>query len=400
MKLQAIVIASLLLLSVSCGKQKLYGTINDAFSENLGDLDPKTNLGRIQPGRIRNAQIMFECSKESLGDFLQAEGIHPVLSKKIVKMVRVPKDAEDFMIRFVEQAPIRVNNFAMQTASCGYRLAGNGKLHFLCIASHGLADQDSDEDSTVTQDMKDAVALFYNINSHKYSRFHSFNSLGFVAPQSLGALSEKQQGELDKFFTDAGIQKEQQWQDVYNNRNDPFMVKLFKNGITHFTSNSKVSLTEGIDEAKIKGYTNYLMQNLKVPAKDRKKFEQEVELAALGDKGEWKEMDFIFKESKGKGKYTMLMVVQDQNSQRYDFLIVDVKSTFELGDDVFVYTVNKSAVFGLWKWQEIKVERRPATLTEQSLKFMFGFFKYAALESFGKFRSGIIKYRNKRAGRG
>lgn len=396
MKLKALLFAFLLMASATCKSSELYATLGDAFSDNLGGLGPFKNLGSIEDGQVSSTEIIFECTRESFVDRQISEGIHPALAIELKKKVQTPSSPEDFQIRFIKPVPYRVNDHTMQMAACGYRLAGNGKLHFVCLASQGLVDQDSRAEDSVVQGMQAGLVSQFINNKHKYSRFHSFNSLGFSALHTLGNVPQQQQEQLDKFFDGASAQKTKQWEDIYKHKNDPFMVQLFRNGITHFTSHSDVSLLEGVMEKSLKEYTQHLMKKLEVPVSAQAKFKDEIELATLGDKGEWKELEFMFKKSKGEGKYTMILTVQNPSTQEYDFLIIDIKASFAIGDDVFIYTKTKKILFGLWSSQEVVVERRPANLSEEAIKYMFNFFKYSAIDSFMRYRKGVNKARSRR----
>lgn len=396
MKFKAIVLVMVLVTHLSCKPSKLYATVNEAFTESLGHAASLRNLGDIDLGQISATDMIFECTRQTLQDMLVSEGVHPGLAYEIKLKTKKPTAQLDFKIRLIKPKTFKIDKNTIQMITCGYRLAGNGKLHFICIASQGFVNQDAGMEAVLIKDMKAGLLLMFHQNKDKYRSFHAFNSLGYAMLHRLGSIPPNQQKQLDDFFDGASAEKQKQWQDIYKHKDDPFMVKLFKNGITHFTSHSDVDLVEGIEEALMKEYTEHLIKKLHVPQSAAPKFRDEIELAALGEKGEWKELEFMFKDANGGGKYTMILTVQDQQTMDYDFLIVDIKATFQLGEDVIIYTKTKKILFGLWSKQEIVVERRPATLNEQTIKFMFNFFKCSAIESFEKFRRGVNSVRRGR----
>ena len=113
-----------------------------------------------------------------------------------------------------------------------------------------------------------------------------------------------------------------------------------------------------------------------------------MQLAAFGSLGDWKSIDFIFKNFAGTAKYINVMCATDRSVRESDFLIADVQASFELGPDIIVTTSTSKALFGLISWTTVKIVQRPAEISENTIRPLFNFFKLAAFEKFITFRQG------------
>lgn len=388
MKLRAIVLASLLMASAFCLSDREYFTVNEAFSTNLGQKGELQNLGEIMWGEVKHTEIIFETPFETIAQKLTSEGLHPGLAAMIAAQTTKPQ-AGSFAIRFVGPATYKVDDSTHQMAACVYKLDKAGSMNFICLASQGKSTPESE--LSIINKMRASLLTLYHSLQNKFRKFHAFTTKGFKTIFNLGLTKES---ELDQFFEDNAQKKDEAWQDIYNNKDDPFVVKLFKNGITYYSSTSDIDLVEGIEENLLKEYTEYLIQKLRVEAKYQQKIRDEIELASLGSMGDWREMEFIFKNMMGSAKYTMILTVQNPKTSEFDFLVLDINGSFAIGDDVLIYVKTKKILFGLWSKQEVVVVRTPATLNENVIKVLFNFYKFAALDSFNKFRKGVSASRS------
>ena len=52
----------------------------------------------------------------------------------------------------------------------------------------------------------------------------------------------------------------------------------------------------------------------------------------------WQTQNTIFKQNnKGDAKYFTMMFMKDQATKKYTFLVADVKATFHVADDIFIW---------------------------------------------------------------
>ena len=198
--------------------------------------------------------------------------------------------------------------------------------------------------------------------------------------------SDQTQAELDDLLRKAAGQKEQVIHELNANKNDPFLARLFKNGLSSYTSSTVVELVEGVETNMLGEYANFLADTMSIPAKDRNIFLDSMMASAFADRGEWSEFDFMYKINQGTAKYVSIICYLHRNQDTFDFLISDIKSGFEMAPDIIISTHTKSSFFGLFSSTTIKIERRPAELTRQSIELLFKFFKVAAFEKFAAFR--------------
>lgn len=174
--------------------------------------------------------------------------------------------------------------------------------------------------------------------------------------------------------------------DLNDNKNDPFVSKLFSNGMKSFQSSAKVQYIQEVDGDELSGFANFLAQSLNVPAVKRTSFIETVEASVWIDLNDWKEVSFVFDLGKGQAKYVSVVSAINTKTNKIDFLVADVQSTFEIGDDIFVSTRTKKSWFGLFGKTELIIQKVPAKMTEKSIELIFKFFKIVAFERFAQFR--------------
>lgn len=219
----------------------------------------------------------------------------------------------------------------------------------------------------------------------EWKRFVSPRYQSYSNMKALG--SAQTQASLDKLIKEAAANKQQAVYDLNQKKGDPFLAKLFKNGLSAYTSTATIEAMEGIDVNMLTEFSNYLADNLRIAAASRREFMDQMSISAFADKNDWKEFAFIFKLNAGTAKYVSVLSILDERTNTLDFLVCDIKSGFELAPDVIVSTHTKSSFFGLFKSTKIVVTRRPAELTMESIELLFKFFKVSALEKFKQFRN-------------
>eukprot|EP00178_Gracilaria_changii_P027838 TRINITY_DN9203_c0_g1_i2.p1 TRINITY_DN9203_c0_g1~~TRINITY_DN9203_c0_g1_i2.p1 ORF type:complete len:215 (+),score=50.47 TRINITY_DN9203_c0_g1_i2:38-646(+) len=192
--------------------------------------------------------------------------------------------------------------------------------------------------------------------------------------------------EIDDVIKQTVKQKSSAMKDLEDNKNDPFVSKLFSNGLKKFESSAKVEFIQEVPAGELSGFVNYLASALRVPSDKRKAFKETMEMSVWMDVNDWKEISFIFNLGLGKAKYVSVVAAVNQGKNTIDFLISDVQSTFEMGDDIFVSTYTKKSFFGLFGKTSIKIKKVPAKMTQKSIELIFKFFKIVAFERFAAFR--------------
>jgi len=289
---------------------------------------------------------------------------------------------------YLRSSGIRVQRLTAKTytsAVCLYR-KNDKKVDLFCMNANLELSADKDESDIV-------LSLLFAMKKEsekvptELAKFHVFTSLGMVAKAAKSNLKSAQtQKELDDILKTTINGKDAAMIDLNQNKNDPFVAKLFRNGLDSFRSTTVIESLEGVEASMLMEYANFLADQLKIPGNARGDFLTQLEISAYTDKNEWKEFDFLFKLNSGTAKYVSVMSVTDPASGNLDFLVSDIKSGFELGPDVIISTHTKSKFFGLFSSTKIVITKRPAELTQKSIELLFKFFKVVAFEKFAQFR--------------
>ncbi len=80
------------------------------------------------------------------------------------------------------------------------------------------------------------------------------------------------------------------------------------------------------------------MQDNQVPPEKLAGFNDWWDLAQFTTQQVWQTQNTIFKQNnKGDAKYFTLMFMKDQATKKYTFLVADVKATFHVADDIFIW---------------------------------------------------------------
>jgi hypothetical protein len=182
------------------------------------------------------------------------------------------------------------------------------------------------------------------------------------------------------------VKKDKVIYELNNNKKDPFLAKLFKNGLSSYSSSALVESVEGVDVNMLTKYAKYLAGKFAIPAQSSAEFHDQMFLSSITDKNEWKEFSFVFKLNSGTAKYVSVMSVLDSKTNTLDFMNCDIKAGFSLASDVIISSSTKKRFFGLFSKTQFKITKRPAELTMRSIELLFKFFKVSALTKFKAFR--------------
>lgn len=95
--------------------------------------------------------------------------------------------------------------------------------------------------------------------------------------------------------------------------------------------------------------------------------------------------DFIFSDSKGKTKYFSVLWTRDDFTGKYSVFVADVKATFTLASDIYIWQKTKSKFGGLRTSDKQYLETRPHNVTPDEAKLLLNFFDMIAVEKFNQF---------------
>lgn len=182
-------------------------------------------------------------------------------------------------------------------------------------------------------------------------------------------------------------QKASALKELNDNKKDPFIAKLFSNGMKTYSDSTKVQFIQQVDGDELSGFANFLSTSLRIPTGKKASFIDTVQASVWMDVNDWKELSFVFDMGKGQAKYVSVVAAANSTTNKLDFLIADIQSNFEIGDDIFVSTYTKKSFFGLFGSTKLVIKKVPAKMTEKSIDLIFKYFKIVAFERFAKFRS-------------
>ena len=319
---------------------------------------------------------------EELNSKLIEKGVHEATAQEITDLVASKQDLFFHLTKLISK---QLNAGLDQTTICVFKIAKGGSNDLLCFVAEtkfegNFAELVEQIKASVLSAIKRVIAKLPAsiIKYHAYTRF----SLS----EFFRLKSAKTQADLDKMLKEAVGTKDQVVYELNQKKGDPFLAKLFKNGITSYTSSAIVEGLEGVELNMLTEYSKYLADKMNIPASARPTFMDQLYLSSITDKNEWKEFEFMYKLNSGTAKYVSVMSVLDSNTNTLDFLNSDIKAGFELGPDVIISTKRRSSFFGLFSKTTIEITKRPAELTMQSIELLFKFFKVAAFEKFRAFR--------------
>jgi hypothetical protein len=320
---------------------------------------------------------------DQLAEKLIAKGIHATLAKQISTEVSAKDGMFFHLTRLLSK---EISTGVDQSAICVFKKSIRSEQRdLLCFSAETKFEGNFAE---VVESIKASIlGAFKKLISRLPSsiiNYHAYTKLNLS--EFFRLKSAQTQADLDKMLRDAVGSKDQVVYELNQKKNDPFIAKLFKNGITSYTSSAVVESLEGVEVDFLSEYTDFLADKMSIPANARPTFKDQLFLSSITDKNEWKEFEFLFKLNSGTAKYVSVMSVLDSRTNTLDFLNSDIKAGFELGPDVIISTKRRSYFFGLFSSTTIEITKRPAELTMQSIELLFKFFKVAAFEKFRAFR--------------
>ena len=380
MKTSALILFALLAVGCLCSGIS-YATVGEALSASFNN-GKINNEQTATLGQLPIRMITLSANQDTLLDKLVGLTVTEKLASAIVKSVQ--NDLKDTFIRSTGIITIESEN-SIQKMLCVYRTGKYENNDFICLLGE-LKGQINVFRRKIADQIEIFMKRYVDNLPAKLKNLHAFTTKGFEMLRGLG--SPQSQAKLNEFLSESSKNKDTAFAELRKSQDDTFVVKLFKNGITHFSSSASVESLEGVERSMLKEYYQHLIQKMKIPANTQQEFIIEMRLAAMGSSGEWKSIDFLFKNSQGTAKYINVMCAYDDKLDEADFLIADIQASFELGPDVIVTTSTSKKFFGLFSSTKVKYVYRPAELTEKSIQLIFEFFKLAALEKFNAFRRG------------
>lgn len=381
MKISALFILGLCAASVLAQQAPKHVTLGSIVNQVFATEHPADQL--LFEGNIKTAakHFSFTSTQVAFKREIVSRGMSAYLADNLALTITEPIVGEFKATRIVSWMQ---SEFGSVSAVCIYRgTSQKFNVDFICVVGTAIHDSAQDKDSIeavkriIYTEMRE-IAMNLNLKYHVFTEknLEQFSALKSAKTQAdLGVMMKAEAGKRDEVVYELNA-----------NKNDPFIARLFKNGLTHFTSSAVIESIEGVDSPYLTEFSHYLADKLNLPAHIRTPLIDQLYLASISDRSEWKDIAFTYKLNIGEAKYMSVMTVTDEPSNTMDFVVCDIKAGFQMAPDILVSTVTKKSFFGLFSSTSIRIDRRPAELTDKSIDLLFKFFKVSAFDKFRQFR--------------
>lgn len=141
-------------------------------------------------------------------------------------------------------------------------------------------------------------------------------------------------------------------------------------GFNNLDVECKVKITQGVDENRWGDYINVIKRLFKIPAEYQDQFQKLLEDDDISDDSKWIQTHLLF-DPKNPGtnnlrSFNFMFTHREIGVVDSISLVIDIK--FDLSPLVFVYQYSKSIMGGAYTKIEDKIEKRPASLSEEQLQ--------------------------------
>jgi hypothetical protein len=167
--------------------------------------------------------------------------------------------------------------------------------------------------------------------------------------------------------------------------NKTAIIRVIGQGLTSFKQNSEVMHYEGVHDDNLEAFLQHIRKIVKVPEVYSDDFVDSLMLIQFATFNEIVIKRFIYSIDKtGFCRYVCILGQRDEETQETEWLIADIKGSFELAPDLIIIESSTSAAWGLFKDYRQEVIRIPKTLNEEQITMLVKFFEILAFERFGE----------------
>lgn len=381
MKISALVVLGLCATAVFAQQAPKHVTLGSIVNQVFSTEHPSDQL--LFQGKIKTAAktFSFTSTQVAFKREIVARGLPAYLADNMALTILEPVVGEFKASKIVSWMQ---SEFGSVSAVCIDRgTTQKFNVDFTCVVGTAVHDSAHEKESIdavkriIYTEMREA-AFGLNLKYHVFTEknLEQFSALKSAKTQAdLGVMMKAEAGKRDEVVYELNA-----------NKNDPFIARLFKNGLTHFSSSAIIESIEGVDSPYLTEFSHYLADKLALPGGMRTALIDQLFLASISDRSDWKDIAFTYKLNAGEAKYMSVMTVTDEPSNTMDFVVCDIKAGFQMAPDILVTTVTKKKFFGLFSSTSVRIDRRPAELTDKSIDLLFKFFKVSAFDKFRQFR--------------
>lgn len=167
-------------------------------------------------------------------------------------------------------------------------------------------------------------------------------------------------------------------------------------GFDKFKSKTKAFSGQGLPVKHVDAFMKDLGKRINIPTKYRSDFKGLVQWVKYFDDQTWTQSDFTFNKGKG-GDATNFNFFshKHEDGKKMDFVWLTCDQSFKLAPDLFVWVTRKSTMGGLFSSTKTKIEKKPAALSEEQLKFVSEYFLMLAYQELARFMNLTVPGKGK-----
>jgi len=165
-------------------------------------------------------------------------------------------------------------------------------------------------------------------------------------------------------------------------------------GFDKFRSSMKVFVGEGFPHSKSKEFLGDLSKRLSIPSAYKKDFQFLAKWIQFFDQQTWTQSDITFGKGKG-GKTSNFNFFAKNTGTKMDFTYVTCSNDFKLAPDLYVWVTRQSKMGGLFQSTKTEIQKKPASINEEQLKFVSEWFLLLAYQELARFMEIAIPGKGK-----
>lgn len=158
---------------------------------------------------------------------------------------------------------------------------------------------------------------------------------------------------------------------------------LYRTDFKRFKQSAEVVYYESVKDSDLPNFLEYISRIFSIPDTDKKEFAETFELVAFSDGQESITFKIVSSVNGTKCKY-ILIVADRKDSVTTEWLIADIKATFELSPNLLFMTETRSNYLGLFKTTAPRIVKIPNNLDSNDLMQIIKYFDVIAFEKFAE----------------
>ena len=126
--------------------------------------------------------------------------------------------------------------------------------------------------------------------------------------------------------------------------------KIITLGFDAFTQTTLIQSYVGIPAEKLTEFKEFIIKSVEVPQDKLETFREMWNWAEFTESGTWKYDNTVYTtDSQGNGKYITCLYSKDFETNKYTIFVSDIKSNFNVAEDMYVWQKQKSMFGGLFQ---------------------------------------------------